>query len=108
MPLPPGIEFLAPRLPALAAPPVLVLLAHRLAQSCLGGTSVPRGILFLFIVLSWPLAFVANVFWSQWRTRRKAAAAGAVVPPMVDHKLPGAFDLIQQFASDRENKFLGQ
>jgi hypothetical protein len=106
-PLPPGIAFLAPRLPFLFAPPVLVLLVCRLAQHSFD-IAVPIGALVFLVVLSWPLVFVAHNSWSQWRIQRKAAAVGAVVPAMVDHKLPGAFDLIQQFVADRKNRFLSR
>ncbi|KAI0809012.1 cytochrome P450 [Irpex lacteus] len=105
MPLPPGIIFLIPRLPALFAPPVAVYLADRLIRRHFG-VVIPTGLLVALGVLSWPLALVLHTHWSRWNNRRKAAACGAVMPPTIEYRLPGGLDLLKQYVRERETKFL--
>lgn len=107
MPLPPGIVFLIPRLPALFAPPVAVYLTDRLIRHHFG-VVIPAGLLVALGVLSWPLALVLHTYWSRWNNRRKAAACEAVMPPTIEYRLPGGLDLLKQYVRERETKFLSQ
>ncbi|KAH9913197.1 cytochrome P450 [Amylocystis lapponica] len=45
-------------------------------------------------ILSFPASFPIYYQWRQWADRRDAAARGAVLPPQVETKLPGGFDLV--------------
>ncbi|KAI0089810.1 cytochrome P450 monooxygenase pc-3 [Irpex rosettiformis] len=105
MPLPPGIVYLTPRLPALLVPPVSVLLAGRLLSRRFG-VNVPTALRLVLAVLSWPLALALHTFWSKWNNKRKAANSGAIMPPKVEYKLPGGLDLVKQYVRDREDRFL--
>ena len=100
--LPPGPRFLLAHLPRALVPPALVLLLARYAVP-----SAPLWLALALSVLSLPLAFVANVTLLEWRDARNAKRLGAVMPPMIAHRLPGAVDLLKDMRRDNEGKFPG-
>ncbi|KAF7304520.1 Cytochrome P450 [Mycena chlorophos] len=80
MSLPPGVVYLARRIPWLAGPPLTTYLA-KLAGQHTAGITIPRWATVLACVLSGPVVLLLSVQVRQWRLRRKAAAQGAVLAP---------------------------
>ncbi|KAI0693638.1 cytochrom P450 [Cytidiella melzeri] len=103
MPLPPGIEFLLPRLPFLLAPPVSAYLISRAIGQLL---DIPTTVVVVVCLWSWPLSLTLSTYWPRWCAQRRAMAAGAVMPPMVDYKMPGGLDLVRELLEDREKRYL--
>ena len=103
---PPGLVFLASRLPYILTPPCVVYVLSLFAKSYLG-TPVPVWALVPAYLLSWPLLAAAYIQWQGFKDARDAAANGAVLAPVVASDVPGGFDLIKQISSDFEQHFLG-
>ncbi len=101
MGLPPGPRYLLRQIPQLAIPPLLAFGFLRVLSTSLSSPP-PLYARVLAFVLSWPLAFIVLVQWRARANRRNAAARDAVMPPSVEHKLPGSIDLlIKMFETDK-------
>ena len=99
--LPPGIVYLAQRLPKLAEPPLLTYILGILARS---HTEVdfPDWALPVAIALSLPTALTIKVQWQLFKDRRAAARFGAVLPPTIpdQYGLPGGLGFILNSAKE--------
>ncbi|KAI0744063.1 cytochrome P450 monooxygenase pc-2 [Daedaleopsis nitida] len=78
--LPPGPRHILRNLPLIVTPPAVVILGA-FATRRLCDTTVPFWLLLLASVLSFPLSFIGYRGWCSLRTRRRAAAACADLPP---------------------------
>lgn len=107
MAVPPGIAFLAPRLPYMLLPPAVVYIAAR-ALALFVHINLPSWVLISAYIFSWPITIVTNVHWHQHRAKANAAAAGAVLPPTIESKVPLGFDLMRQAARDWEAHYNGK
>ena len=91
--LPPGVPFIFRLLLILATPPSVVYLAYRIANS--RDTPLPSWLWIAAVILSGPLALTVRV-WSKYRSyRRRAARMGAVLPPALEGREPGNFDILR-------------
>ena len=106
MPLAPGVSYLARRVPQLLAPPAAVCAASYVARAHFGAAA-PAWALALAYVLCYPLAFTAYIQWRDFKNARAAAAAGAVIPPVVEAKWIGGFDLMKRAGADFDKHILG-
>lgn len=101
MTLAPGIAFLAPCLPSLLLPLVVVYVAQRLLWTAFD-IALPPWLLAITYLACWPVIISGWAQWSFFRAARKTADAGAVLPPTVKSRLPFAFDIIARVAKDRK------
>ncbi|KAL4245150.1 cytochrome P450 family protein [Abortiporus biennis] len=62
--------------------------------------ALPLGILFI------GCGVVIHTYWSQWLVHRRAAAAGAVLPPTTPHKLPFGYDIVQKMKVSSNNSYI--
>ncbi|KAI8986306.1 cytochrome P450 [Trametes punicea] len=103
--LTPGQRYLLQQLPSLLAPPAVVYILSYIARAYLH-LAVPTWLRVLAYAFSWPIAFTAFVQWHIYANARRARAFGAVMPPEIEHKWPGSFDLLQRlFALDKTQYF---
>ncbi|KAI0775623.1 cytochrome P450 [Trametes elegans] len=99
--LPPGPRYVIHQLPNVLVPPAVVYALACIARAYLH-RSPPTWLLATAYALSWPFAFTLLVQWHDLTNARKARALGAVIPPEVQHKLPGSIDVIRRiFALDK-------
>ncbi|KAJ2932579.1 hypothetical protein H1R20_g4532, partial [Candolleomyces eurysporus] len=105
--IPPGIIYLAQRLPKLAAPPILTYLAYLLAESHLD-IELPTWLLRSAVVLSLPVAFTVKVQWQILKTKWEAARHGAVLPPPLPDSLPGGLGFILAFMKGAQVEYPGE
>lgn len=106
MTIPPGIAFLVPRLPFLLVPPVVVYIVDRLLKANIE-VALPHWALLSAYVLCWPIAIVGHAQWIQIQVSRKAAAAGAVLVPLVGSKDPLGVDILRQGVKDWATHYNG-
>ena len=95
MELPPGIIYLAQRLPKFLLLPVsFYLLAIAI--------HVPLSTIFLILLstLSIPITFTVSVFYTDYIDQRRAAALGAVLPPRLSSKWPGGLPLLRKMVDN--------
>ncbi|RXW11241.1 hypothetical protein EST38_g14614, partial [Candolleomyces aberdarensis] len=104
--IPPGIIYLAQRLPKLAAPPILTYLAYLLAESHLD-IELPTWLLRSALALSLPVAFTVKVQWQILKTKWEAARHGAVLPPLLPDPLPGGLGFILAFMKGAQVEYPG-
>lgn len=102
MPIPPGIAFLVPRLPYLLAPPLAVYATGWLLKTHVD-IVLPTCTLAIAYIFSWPAALILSECWYQILIARRAAAAGAVMPPTLKTEKPLGIDLVKQVMKDRDN-----
>ena len=105
--LPPGPRYLLRQLPSILVPPAVTYLLLQLLSTQLS-LRLPSYLLVLAYTLSWPIAFTLLVQWRAWKNRRDAAARGAVIPPEVEHKLPGSVDLLVRMFRNDKTMYLGE
>ncbi|CAA7269194.1 unnamed protein product [Cyclocybe aegerita] len=86
--LPPGIVYLAQRLPRLVLPPTVAYALVRILSSTYD-TDVPLWFLTLAMVFSLPLALTIEVQYDQYRVYRDASRLGAMLPPTIPDPYPG-------------------
>ncbi|KIK93852.1 hypothetical protein PAXRUDRAFT_785857 [Paxillus rubicundulus Ve08.2h10] len=101
---PPGLVALVHILPRLAFASVTIYAGLR-ACDIFFGCLVPKMPTY---VLSLPLAFAARVVYSQIRDRRQATLLGAVLPPSMNSKWPGALDKLSALVWNYSNGYLGE
>ncbi|KIP04058.1 hypothetical protein PHLGIDRAFT_129763 [Phlebiopsis gigantea 11061_1 CR5-6] len=106
MALPPGALYLAPRVPQLLAPPAAVYATSYVARTHFS-VPTPTWVLAIAYVLCYPLALAAYIQWRDFTIARDAAAAGAVMPPVVEAKWIGGLDLMRRAGSDFDQHILG-
>ncbi|KAF9236404.1 cytochrome P450 [Melanogaster broomeanus] len=107
MPLPPGLVALVRVLPRLFLAPGTVYLGLQACDSLIG-RPVPRWFRLTAYVLSLPVAFITNVVYAQIRDRRQAALRGAVLPPAMSSKWPGALDKLSALVWNFSNGYMGE
>lgn len=103
---PPGIRLLLSSAPRLVLPPILAVVLLRIYQY-VADTKLAFWITPVAAILSLPIAFTMSVQWLEFRDRRAAAALGAQLPPTIEYKMPGGFDLLQDMRKDNEGRFPG-
>lgn len=106
MALPPGALYLAPRVPQLLAPPAAVYATSYVARTHFS-VPTPTWVLAIAYVLCYPLALTAYIQWRDFKIARDAAAAGAVMPPVVEARWIGGLDLMRKAGSDFDQHILG-
>lgn len=106
MPIPPGIVFLAPRVPYLLVPPAAVYVVDRLLKLH-ANVAVPSWVLAAAYIVSWPAAVALIDYWYTTTVARRAAATGAVMPPKIKSTRFLGLDIMQQMAKDRASHWSG-
>ncbi len=91
---PPGPTFLLCNLNVIVTPPTVALSAFY-ALNKIWDVVLPAWLLFVASVLSFAVAFFALRVWRAYNNKSKAAALGAMLPPLVD-------------LSDRDAKISGE
>lgn len=86
---PPGPAFLLRNLNAIVTPPA-VALSVLYTLNKIWDVVLPAWWFLAASVLSFPVAFFVLRVWRIYNNKRKAAALGAVLPPMVDISDPDA------------------
>ncbi|KAL1673053.1 cytochrome P450 [Schizophyllum commune] len=84
---PPGVVYLLRTIPRLIYPSVLAYGCLRVLENA-REVKLPAWVVAAAIILVHPLSWVVSSVLTQAKNRRKAAAAGAVIPPLVQSKLP--------------------
>ncbi|OBZ76515.1 hypothetical protein A0H81_03498 [Grifola frondosa] len=92
--IPPGIPFLSRYLLHVVVPPIVVLLSARYA-SLYGGVSLPTWFWAVAVLASDPFVLTVRILFKFWNQRHQAALFGAIVPPRLNGKWPGNFDVFR-------------
>lgn len=93
--LPPGVVYLAQRLPKLAAPPLLTYVLGILARSHTD-VDIPDWALRAAIAVSLPIALTIKVQWQLFKVKRDALRLDATLPPTIpdQYGLPGGLGFV--------------
>jgi hypothetical protein len=87
--IPPGVKFLAPKLPILFAPPVLLHFLFKVT-----GIQVSLWLFALLIAITFPLVFLISIVSTDLINMRNAHVRGATFPTQVRHGGPGGFAIV--------------
>lgn len=98
--LPPGILYLAQRLPKLAIPPTIVYVLVLVLRSRLE-VDIPAWAATVAVVLSLPVLLTVKIQWALFADHRAAARHGAVIPPYIPDQYPGGLGFL--LGAAREN-----
>ncbi|CAA7269185.1 unnamed protein product [Cyclocybe aegerita] len=90
--LPRGLVYLVRLIPYFAAPSAAVFLAFRVANDQFD-ISAPAWAVISLTLFARPLLFFAEQEWSKVASKRRAAAHGAVLPPMIKESAFGAIKI---------------
>ena len=107
MQLPPGIIALVRLLPRLLFPPTALYISFQIYKAVLG-EPVPQWLRFPAYILVLPAMFAAGVLYSRIKTRRDAFLRGAVNPPTINARWPGALDKLSALVWNFSNGYLGK
>ncbi|KAF8075954.1 cytochrome P450 monooxygenase pc-3 [Lyophyllum atratum] len=105
--MPPGITYLANRLPSLLLPLIVVYVANRLLQTYLT-IHLPLSVITVTAILSIPVALVLKSSYTDLDDRRRAAAQGAVLPPRIYDKWPAGIGLLLQSINNLKTGYPGE
>jgi hypothetical protein len=95
--IPPGIVYLSRNFPRLAAPPALPWLLSSVIESYTG-IHVSRWLVAIASVLALPGSIILTHSYSVYKNGVDAAAAGAILPPLVPNKWPAGLDILFSIA----------
>ncbi|KAG6906970.1 hypothetical protein DXG01_011167 [Tephrocybe rancida] len=107
MPLPPGLVYLANRLPTLLLPLVSVYAINRLLGSHLG-IYLPTWAVIASTIVAIPFGLLLKVSVTDFINRRNAAALGAVLPPRVKDKYPAGLGLLFEMINNLKVGYAGE
>lgn len=93
MQLPPGVQWVIANLPAFCTPLLGLYIIDRFLLCGFLEIYLPTWLTVAAYVLSLPILFTANLLLDDLKIYAKAKYLGAVFPPTVRSKLPGALDL---------------
>ena len=91
--LPPGVPFLFRLILIVSAPPSAVYLLARIAEN--NNVVLPFWTWGVAAALSGPLILTARIRYKYYSFRVRAARMGAVLPPCLDGKEFGNFDILR-------------
>ncbi|KAF8554977.1 hypothetical protein OG21DRAFT_1522088 [Imleria badia] len=107
MQLPPGLVALVRLLPRILFAPATVYVSLQVYKA-LVGESPPQWLGIPVYLLALPATFAANVFYTRIRDRRQAACRGAVMPPSINYRWPGALDKLSALVKNFTSGYLGK
>ncbi|KAG6374896.1 hypothetical protein JVT61DRAFT_3342 [Boletus reticuloceps] len=106
MQLPPGLVALVRLLPRLLFTPATVYITLRILKA-LTGKPVPGWLRVLAYLLALPAMVAAKFLYTRIRDRREAARRGAILPPSIKYRWPGALDKLSVLLWNFSNGYLG-
>ncbi|KAG6374894.1 hypothetical protein JVT61DRAFT_3624 [Boletus reticuloceps] len=104
--VPPGLVGLVWLLPRLLFPPATVFIGLKVVKA-LAGEPAPRWLRVLAYLLALPAIVAAKLVYSRIRDRREAARRGAMLPPSIKYRWPGALDKLSALLWNFSNGYLG-
>ncbi|KAI6140943.1 cytochrome P450 [Pisolithus thermaeus] len=104
--IPPGLVYIAGRLPRLIRPLALAYVGSRLWEVVLK-KPFPRWLRISAYLFSIPFSVACNVLYTHLRDRREAARRGAVLAPRVSSLWPGGLDTILSVSRTFRNAHIG-
>lgn len=111
MEVPPGPKYLFLNLPALSAPPFIVLLLQVILARAFDIT-FPTNYIVSAYFLSFPLALFVSVQLRDFRISREAAEHGAALPPLYKYIrgdwTPGNIWSLNRMARINRNRYIGE
>lgn len=110
MQLPPGLVALVRLLPRFLFAPATIYVSLQVYKA-LVGEPAPQWLSIPAYLLALPATFVANILYTRIRDHRAAARHGAVLPPSINYRWPGALDklsdLVRNFKNGYQCKYHG-
>ncbi|KAF7979946.1 hypothetical protein HWV62_40380 [Athelia sp. TMB] len=104
--LTPGLRFLGSRLLALAGLSALVVSLRSTLNAHLG-TSIPGWTCIPAILVGLPLGFAVRISLGEMHHRRRAAALGARIVPLVPTRLPAGLDILTTLFKEAQEGYPG-
>ena len=104
---PPGVVYLLRTIPRLVYPSVLAYGCLRVLENA-REAKLPAWVVAAAIILVHPLSWIVSSVLTQAKNRRKAAAAGAVIPPLVQSKLPFGISHLSTIRNSVRKGLFGQ
>lgn len=105
--LPPGVAFILHKLATKVFPIVGGGYATFTALDAALGVSLPPYVTWAALSTAVPVVIAVRVWLHGWSVRRRAAKLGAAIAPTCDGKLPGNYDVLNDFMEEFENGYLG-
>lgn len=105
--LTPGLRFLGSRLLALTSLSALVVCLRSTLNAHLG-TSIPGWTCIPAILIGLPLGFAVRIRLGEMHHRRRAAALGARIVPLVPTRLPAGLDILTTLFKEAQEGYPGE
>ncbi|KLO20136.1 cytochrome P450 [Schizopora paradoxa] len=108
MALPPGISYLLANGHKWFGPTIVLVILRSLSQKYLDAQiPLPNWLQNVLLLATLPGFFVVRVYWHWFKTLREARKAGAVLPPTIVTKWPGALDVLLRGNAEDQKRYIG-
>lgn len=106
--LPPGLQLYTLKNLARTLAPLAIVVALARAAHSFAGVAIPWPLVAAIALLSVPGTYAAGITYRGWTKPRRAARAGAVLPPRWDGKRFGNLDILSYGIDRYHHGYIGE